>query len=151
LRAVRALAAAAIGTLIVVALMLSACSRSVRVDFTADAGSMTTAEVESLAKGVDLAPVEGISVADAPDVRTDALVWLRGQGAVGDRAATLLTVGFPDRTAAVPLIVSAARVDGVRSLVAVEAFGGDSGPLSYRRLWIFDYETGALLSSASYR
>jgi hypothetical protein len=39
----------------------------------------------------------------------------------------------------------------VRSLVVVEAFGGKSGPLSSRRLWVFDYKTGDLLRSASYR
>jgi hypothetical protein len=51
----------------------------------------------------------------------------------------------------VPLIVRVATIDGVRSLVVVEAFGDKSGPLSYRRLWVFDYETGALLRSAAYR
>jgi hypothetical protein len=139
------------GALVVAAVLLAACSRSIQIEYTADAGSMSAAEVETLAKEADLGPVDGVSVEDAPDARTDALVWLRGQGAIGDRAATLLMVGFPARTAAVPLIVRVARVDGVRSLVAIEAFGGESGPLSSRRLWVFDYETGDLLRSASYR
>jgi hypothetical protein len=150
-RPVRALAVVAIGVLVVAVVLLTACDRSVRVDYSAETVAMTASETERLAEAADLGPVEGVDVTEAPDVRTDTLVWLRGQGAVGDRAATLLTVGFPSRTAAVPLIVRVATIDEVRSLVVVEAFGDKSGPLSYRRLWVFDYDTGALLRSAAYR
>lgn len=151
MRTSRALPATAVGALIVAAAVLLACSSAVRIEYAPEAGPMSAVEVERLAEDADLGPVEGVSVDDAPDARTDALVWLRGQGAIGDRAATLLTVGFPARTAAVPLIVRVASVDGVRSLVVVEAFGRASGPLSYRRLWVFDYETGAVLRSSAYR
>ncbi|MDO8915184.1 MAG: hypothetical protein Q7W16_03790 [Coriobacteriia bacterium] len=150
-RAMRALPAAAMGTLFAAALLIGACTTTPRVAFTADAGVMSATEIDALASSADLGPVEGVDIEQAPDVRTDALVWLREQGAAGDRAATLLTIGFPARTAAVPLIVSVARVEGVQSLIVVEAFGGKSGPLSSRRLWVFDYKTGDLLRSASFR
>jgi hypothetical protein len=151
LRTTRVLRTVVVGMLVFGVLLLSACTTSTRIAFTADVGSMSAAEIDTLAEGADLGSVEGVDVAEAPDVRTDALVWLRGQGAVGDRAATLLTVGFPARTAAVPLIVQVASVDGVRSLVVIEAFGDKSGPLRYRRLWVFDYKTGDLVRSAAYR
>jgi len=130
---------------------LAACSASFAPRLVENGGAMTMREAEGLAESADLSRVSGIDVAHAPDARVDALVWLRRQGAVGDRAATLLTVGFPDRTAAVPLIVEVATVDGVRSLVVVEAFGGSSGPLTYRRLWVFDLATGDVRGSAAFR
>ena len=131
--------------------ILSGCTRSFTPRFVPDGGTLSSADVESMTQSVDLSPVAGIDVEHAPDARTDALVWLRRQGSSGDRAATLMTMGFPDRTAAVPLIVEIAQLDGVRSLVVIEAFGKASGPLSYRRLWLFDLETGDLLRSTAFR
>jgi hypothetical protein len=140
-------------TLLAVGMLLSgtACSRGPRVSYVPDGAATTAAKVEKLAQNVDLSAAAGIDIEHAPDVRLDVLVWLREQGAVGKRAATLLTTGFPDRTAAVPVLVEVANVDGVRSLVVVEAFGGRAGALTYRRLWIFNYETGDMLRSAAYR
>lgn len=138
-------------TLMLAAAMLLGCSRSFTPRFVPDGGTLNSADVESMTQNVELSPVAGIDVEHAPDARTDALVWLRRQGALGDRAATLMTVGFPDRTAAVPLVVEIAQVDGVRSLVVIEAFGGASGALVFRRLWLFDLETGDLLRSTAFR
>ncbi|HEX9092591.1 MAG TPA: hypothetical protein VF902_01285 [Coriobacteriia bacterium] len=144
----------AIGSAIAVAvsaLVFAGCASRPEVTFVADGAARSYAQVEAAARSVDLAPVAGITVEDAPDVRTDVLVYLRGRGAEGDRAASLLTKGFPTRTAAVPVHVEVARIDGVRSLIAVEAFGDASGDLRHRRLWVFDYATGELLHSAAFR
>jgi hypothetical protein len=138
-------------SLMLVGAMMSGCARSFAPKFVPDGGSLSSSDVESMAQSVDLSPVAGIDVEHAPDARTDALVWLRRQGALGDRAATLLTVGFPDRTASVPLVVEIAQVDGVRSLVVVEAFGASGGPLAFRRLWLFDLKTGDLVRSSAFR
>lgn len=138
-------------TLVLASALVSGCARDFMPRFVPDGGTMNASDVESMTQNADLSPVAGIDVGHAPDARTDALVWLRRQGALGDRAATLMTTGFPDRTAAVPLIVEIARVDGIRSLVVVEAFGGASGSLSFRRLWLFDLDTGDLLRSTAFR
>jgi hypothetical protein len=85
------------------------------------------------------------------DARVDVLVWLRGRGSSGERAASLLTKGFPERTAAVPVLVRVAKVDGVRAVIVVEAIGETNGPLDARRLWVFEYSSGRLVSSSTYR
>ncbi len=130
---------------------LAGCRSQNKVEFVPNGAPTSTAAIEKAAQKIDLSAVADVDVADAPRARTDALVWLRGEGATGVRAATLLTRGFPDRTAAVPVYVEAADVDGVRSIIVVEAFGGQTGPLAYRRLWIFDFASGRLLLSTSYR
>jgi hypothetical protein len=63
----------------------------------------------------------------------------------------LLTQGFPTRTAAVPVRVEIARVDGVRSVIVVEATTGTAGTLDRRRLWVFAIDTGKILGTGSYR
>ena len=137
--------------LLVLGLTLSACGRRTAVEYVPDGGSLAMSQVESLAKNADLSRVAGVDVSQAPDVRTDTLVWLRGNGTMGQRAASLLTEGFPDRTEAVPVLVEIATVEGVRTLIVVEAFGGETGPLTYRRLWVFDLKTGQIIRSAAYR
>ena len=127
------------------------CGPSVDVRLVVDGPARSYEEVEAASQDVDLGPVQGIDVAEAPEARSDALVSLRRQGEEGDRAASLLTTGFPLHTPAVPVLVEIADVDGVRSLIVVEAYGQDSGPLDRRRLWVFDYASGDLLHSAAYR
>jgi hypothetical protein len=136
--------------LIVLALAIAAagCGSAVDISFDESGEPLSLAQVEVLARQADLSPADGIDVAHAPDARVDVLVWLRGRGSAGEHAASLLTVGFPERTAAVPVLV---RVDGVRSVVVVEAVGGASGPLTWRRLWVFDYATDRVVLSATYR
>jgi hypothetical protein len=76
---------------------------------------------------------------------------LRTQGGFGERAADLLTVGFPDQTASVPVLVRGCSVDGVDAILVVEAFGSAQSMLVHRRLWVFDRATGELLRAASVR
>jgi len=148
--------------LVVVAALLAAVSLAagcggVRASWVPDGGTLTSTEVDELAKTADLSQVSSIDVADAPEARTDVLVWLRTKGADGARAASLLTKGFPDRTAAVPVLVEVALVDGVRSLIVVEAAQGIetaqgvAGALTAKRLWLFEFESGSLIRSATFQ
>jgi hypothetical protein len=129
--------------LAVLTLVVAGCGSRVDISFD-ESGA-------PLARQADLSPAEGIDVAHAPDARVDVLVWLRGRGSAGEHVASLLTVGFPERTAAVPVLVRVGDVDGVRSVVVVEAIGDASGPLTWRRLWVFDYATGGVVLSSTYR
>jgi hypothetical protein len=132
-------------------LMLGACAGRIRPVWEPDGGSLTDSQVDALAAGADVSAASGVALEDAPDVRTDVLVWLRSQGADGDRAASLLTAGFPDRTAAVPLYVEIAQVDGVRSLIVVEAAGAKDGTLGVKRLWLFEMLSGRLVRSKTFQ
>jgi hypothetical protein len=134
-----------------VAFMLTACASASQPLWVPDAGTLTPGQVDEIAANADLSRVGGVAIADAPDVRTDALVWLRQQGIDGDRAASLLTQGFPERTAAVPVVVEIAEVDRVRSLIAVEAIVGKDGKLSMKRLWLFEIASGRLIRSATFQ
>lgn len=136
---------------IVCLVALSGCKPSVQIDFQPSAPATSYDEVERQAASADLGSASRITVSDAPEARSRALVWLRRQGAEGDRAASILTTGFPVRTAAVPVLVHIAEIEDVRALVVVEAFGEASGSLDHRRLWVFDYDTGVLIRSSSYR
>jgi hypothetical protein len=84
-------------------------------------------------------------------MRGQVLADLRTRGELGQRAADLLTVGFPERTAAVPVLVRASAVDGVDAVIVVEAFGSQGENLTHRRLWVFDLASGAVLRAASFR
>ena len=130
---------------------LTACGQPAPVSFEPSGRARTSAEVEAAAQTADLSSVAKIDVAHAAERRSQVLIWLRTQNATGKRAASLLTQGFPTQTAAVPVIVAVAPVDGVRSLIVVEASGDSSGLLRHRRLWVFDLASGRLLRSASYR
>jgi hypothetical protein len=137
--------------LAVLTLVVAGCGSRVDISFDESGAPLSLAQVETLARQADLSPAEGIDVAHAPDARVDVLVWLRGRGSAGEHVASLLTVGFPERTAAVPVLVRVGDVDGVRSVVVVEAIGDASGPLTWRRLWVFDYATGGVVLSSTYR
>lgn len=109
------------------------------------------AGVVRLAKSADLSSVSGVTVADAPAKRTAVLSELRTHGEPGDKAASYLTRGFPPDTASVPVLVRFCKVDGVDSVVVVEAYGTGAGPLDRRRLWVFDAATGTVTRAGSYR
>lgn len=129
----------------------TACSAPFSVALEAFGPPLTTAQADRLADTTGTGAVSGISKADAPALRETVLADLRTRGQVGVRAADLLTIGFPESTAAVPLIVRACPVDSVEAIVVVEAFAGSAGSLTSRRLWVFDRATGDVLHAASFR
>jgi hypothetical protein len=133
------------------ATLLAGCSSTPAVDLVLDEHEYASWEVERMAEEVDLSSVDGIDASEAAEVRTDVLVELRQQGDEGEAVADLLTIGFPERTDAIPVLAERAVVDDVPSWVVVEAYGEDEGPLGHRRVWVFDAETGAVTLSASFR
>jgi len=137
---------------LVLAGALTACSAApFTVVFEPSGPAMTSAQTDRLADTADVRSLSGVEVADAPGLRAKTLSDLRTRGAIGVRAADLLTIGFPEKTAAVPVIVRACKVDGKDAIVVVEAFAGKSGELTSRRLWVFDSANGDILHAASFR
>lgn len=136
--------------LVVASIALAGCSVH-KVVLETDGAPMDSASVEQLAKTADLSPADGIDVAQAPAARMRVLADLRTRGKMGDRAASLLTAGFPERTTAIPVFVRACAFEGRSALVVVEAYGSTTGPLTHRRLWVFDVNSGAIIRASSYR
>jgi hypothetical protein len=137
--------------LLVGSLIVTACSGQVQATLEPEGAPLDLAAVEQLARATDISSVSSIDVADAPDIRDEVLRDLRTRGAVGDRAATLLTRGFPPRTAAIPVLVRASLVDGSAALIVVEASGDPTGRLIHRRLWVFDATSGAVVHAAAFK
>lgn len=133
------------------AIALAGCSRSFQVTFEPNGAPLDAAGAESLARGLDISALSSFDSASAPTERQTVLKDLRLRGQAGDRAATLLTEGFPPDTPSVPVLVRISPFGGRQALVVVEAYGDASGPLAHRRLWVFDLETGAVLDAASYK
>jgi hypothetical protein len=134
---------------LVTATVLAACSARTGVVFEPNAAPMTMTQVEQKARSVSLDSASGLDKTNAPTARDKVLVDLRTRGTVGQRAATLLTKGFPQDTPSVPVWVGVGPVDGVRSLVAVEAYADTTGKLTWRRVWVFDLDSGAVRLAAS--
>jgi hypothetical protein len=144
----RSVAAAAIALILVSA----GCSRPFQVRVEDNAAALTGAQAERLAAQTDISSLTSVSTTDSVAMRAQVVADLRTRGALGARAADLLTTGFPPRTASVPVLVRGCKVDGVDAVLVVEAFGSSSGGmLTHRRLWVFDRATGALLRAASVR
>lgn len=112
---------------------------------------LTGLEAETLAATTDVSALSKTPSADAPALRSDVLEELRAKSEAGQRAADLLTEGFPEKTEAVPVLVRFSSVDGTAAVVVVEAFGDDGGMLTHRRLWVFVRDSGAILRAASFR
>ena len=137
-------------SLLAMTMALAACGVRTGVVFEAKAGALTMAQVEQKARTVSLGSAAGVDKADAPSAREKVLVDLRTRGAKGQRAAVLLTKDFPQNTPSVPVWVGAASVDGVPSIIAIEAYPNKRGRLEWRRLWVFDEGSGAVRLAASY-
>jgi hypothetical protein len=141
-----------IALVLVLAATLTACSQPAsRLLFEPSGAALSGTSAEQLAASTDVGVLAGVTAASAPSERDTVLRMLRTKGPLGARAADLLTTGFPARTAAVPVLVRACTVDGVDAIVVVEAFGDASGPLTHRRLWVFDQSTGRVTRAASFR
>lgn len=139
------------GVLLATTLVLASCCAAKSVQWIPDGEPLTRADIERLARTADISSASDLTTEEAPDARAEVLVWLRRQGPDGERSASLLTQGFPERTASVPVHVQIASLEGTRSLVVVEAYGGASGKLTRRRVWVFDFQSGQLTDSASFQ
>jgi len=134
------------------AVALAACGpvTGPSVRFEASGAPLTSAGAEKLAASTDIGALSRVTTAEAPSLRDEMLAQLRAEGAAGVRAAELLTAGFPERTASVPVLVRDCSVDGIAAVVVVEAYGDTGKTLTHRRLWVFDRATGAILRAASF-
>lgn len=133
------------------AVVVSGCAPRYELRFETSGTPLTGPQAEQLAAGVDISALSSVTATDAVAMRAQVLTDLRTRGELGQRAADLLTVGFPERTSAVPVLVRASSVDGADAVVVVEAFGGAGESLTHRRLWVFDRTSGAVLRAASFR
>jgi hypothetical protein len=127
------------------------CSPRYELRLETSGPAITGLAAEQLASSTDISTLAGVTATDAVGMRTQVLSDMRTKGELGQRAADLLTVGFPERTTAVPVLVRACPVDGVDAVLVVEAFASDGGNLVHRRLWVFDRASGAVLRAASFR
>lgn len=93
----------------------------------------------------------GQPVADAADLRHDALVALRSSGGVGAQLADLLTETFPGEDRSVPHWATEATFEGTPAWIVVEVWGSRGGDLERTRLWVFDRSDGRILFSAAIR
>jgi hypothetical protein len=131
---------------------LTACgSHEFQLRFESSGSALTAKAAENLAATTDISALSSITTTDASTLRQTVLKELRTRGALGIRAADLLTTGFPARTASVPVLVRVCLVDGAKAIVVVEAFGDTGGTLTHRRLWVFDRTSGTVLGAASFR
>lgn len=139
-------AALVVLAIMVVASLVSGCAASgpAWVD---EGNSYETADIDQVFESAGQSPAEGSPVADAPDLRHDALVALRRQNAEAAAAADLITRTFPS-TAGVPTYVERATFDGkTDSLIVVEAIGPEGGNLDDLRVWVLS-EGGDVLFAA---
>lgn len=132
-------------------LATSACVQAPEIRFVDVSGVYTLAEVERNAGTVPAGSASAVTIADAVEVRQRALARLRQDGATAGKAADFMTTQFPVQTKAVPYYVEAATVDGKTAWIIVESWGGRTGALAYRRLWVFGRDTGELLVARTYR
>jgi len=142
---------ALIAALSLVLLVVPACTRAYRLTVEPTGAAVTSQQAEALAGSIDISTLASVSTTEAPSMRATVLEQLRTQGSFGLRAAELLTLGFPARTASVPVLVRGCRVDGVDAVLVVEAWGSTGGMLTHRRLWVFDRVKGTVLRAASFR
>lgn len=141
----------AIAALLSLTLLAGGCAQGPSIRFVDDAKSYTLAEVERNAESIPAGPAARVKVSDSAEVRQGALARLRQKGTDAGAAADFMTTQFPVTTRAVPYYVEAASVDATSAWIIVEAWGGRTGELGYRRLWVFGRETGELLAATTYR
>jgi hypothetical protein len=131
---------------------LASCGSAPELVFVSDGDAQySLEELEAYTTEADVSPAEGVVVAEAAEVREELLVDLRTRGSEGEALATMLTAGFPPETASVPVLAETAVVDGQDVWLVVEVWGDDEGPLTHRRLWVFDREDGSLVHALSVR
>jgi hypothetical protein len=133
------------------ALPVPGCARPFTVVVEDSGPAMTSAQAERLAATTDISALASVDATAAVALRSTVLADLRSRGDFGTRAADLLTIGFPEQTPSVPVLVRSSKVDGVDAVVVIEAFATGGGILVHRRLWVFDRATGAVLRAASVR
>lgn len=130
---------------------VTGCDRT-EITFVSEGASYTLSEVEEVHAAVTPPPsVAGRPVADAPELRRDALTALRARGGEPAELADFLTELTSGGDRSVPYYGEAATVDGKESWVVLEAWGAEGAALDSTRLWVFERGTGAIVYSSARR
>ena len=136
--------------LLSIIVLASGCSKA-GLEYIPAGGTYTMQAAQTAAAEVSLDGVREVMTADASALRTERLTDLRANGDEASALADMLTVDFPSETAAVPLRVEVATVDGVPVWLVIEAWGDEGEVLTHRRLWVIDRTTLEVIGSSSYR
>jgi hypothetical protein len=135
----------------VLAALVTGCAPRFELRVETSGPALSSTAAQRLAATTGIGALASVTTTAAVAMRASVIADLRTRGSLGQRAADLLTTGFPARTASVPVLVRASTVDGVDAILVVEAYGSPGGKLTHRRLWVFDRASGALLLAASFR
>jgi hypothetical protein len=130
---------------LMLALALMGCSAP-NLTFVDEGGSYNRESALALTAAADSGDLADHSTREAGVLRHDALVDLRGEGAAGAEAASIITRTFPSDAAAVPFYVERATFDSVPALVIIEAIGPADGSLVDKRIWVLSEDGDVLLS-----
>ncbi len=130
--------------------LISGCSNT-GVEYIPTGGEYTMESAQEAALTANIDDVKDVLTADAPEMRGKRLEELRTKGPGASALADVLTKDFPTETAAVPVLVESATVDGRTAWLVVEAWGDEGGTLVHRRLWVLDKETLEIIGSSSFR
>ncbi|MBN1459884.1 MAG: hypothetical protein JXA57_10115 [Armatimonadetes bacterium] len=137
--------------LLIIALALTGCGRNTSIEFIPQGGTYSLEDMADVALSVDISPLKDVPATEVSVLRQEYLTALRGYGSEASAVADALTRDFPLDTAAIPLHVEAANVDGTDVWLIVEAWAETGGPLEHRRLWLLDRATLGLVDSVSFR
>lgn len=133
------------------ALSLVACGGP-DVTFVSEDAEYTLGQVEALhASQRPPSSLAGAPVAEASELRHEALVELRSRGDESAELAEFVTVSLADTGRSVLYYGEAAFVQGSSAWVLLEAWGAEGGTLDSTRLWVFDRANGAVLYSSTSR
>lgn len=135
--------------LLVTALVTCACTSPSAIDYIPEGDSYGADDLVEALESSDPGQSASVDTQDAAEVRQDALTNLRRNGEDASMIADILTSEFPVDVAAVPYRVELGEYDGTRAWIVFEAWGEAEGQLASRRLWVFSYEDGSLLTAQS--
>jgi hypothetical protein len=136
---------------LLLAAALTGCSGPDVTFVSADA-EYTLEQVEALhTSEVPPPSVQDKPVAEASELRRDALVELRSQGSGAAELAEFVTRSLADTGRSVIYYGEAATVEGVPAWIILEAWGAEDGTLDSTRLWIFDRDSGGVIYSSTSR
>lgn len=138
-----------VALMLVTVLTTSACTSPSAIDYIPEGGSYEADDLTGALESSDPGAAARVETPDAPEVRQDALARLRRNGEDASTIADILTSEFPVDVAAVPYRVELGEYEGSRAWVVYETWGETEGKLSARRLWVFSYEDGTLLTATS--
>jgi len=127
--------------------LLAGCAADTDVNYVARGGEYLSSELAAMASTVESPAFQGRPIADAAELRSDALTSLRRNDETAP-LADLLTQAFPGQTRSVPYYAERAKVDGRDAWIVVEVWGSPDGTLDKSRVWAFDAETSDVIVSA---